>query len=115
MANNLTATITGTASVCQNGTQPVITFTAVNGIAPFTFTYKINGGTDQLVTTTGVNTTATVNAPTGTLGTFTYTLTNVSGAGGASTVIAGQTATINVNEVPTIALSGDRVLSVRPI
>lgn len=106
VANNLTATISGTADVCQNDTQPVITFTAVNGIAPFTFTYKINGGTDQQVTTTGANTTATVNAPTSVLGTFAYALTNVSGAGGASTVIAGQTATIDVNEVPTIALSG---------
>lgn len=106
IANNLTATISGTASVCQNGTQPVVTFAAVNGIAPFTFTYKINGGTDQQVTTTGANTTATVNAPTNVLGPFIYTLTNVSGAGGASTVVAGQTATITVNQVPTIALSG---------
>jgi len=84
----------------------VITFTAVNGIAPFTFTYKINGGSDLQVTTTGANTTATVNVPTSSTGTFVYSLTNVSGAGGATTPISGQTATVNVNAKPTIALSG---------
>lgn len=110
VSNNLTATISGTASVCRNGTQPVITFTAVNGVAPFTFTYKTNGGTDQTVSTTGVNTSVTVNAPTTAVGTFTYSLTNVSGAGGATTPIAGQTAVITVNEIPTITLTGDEYL-----
>ncbi|MHA4739924.1 Ig-like domain-containing protein [Dyadobacter sp. MSC1_007] len=105
VANDLTATISGTASACQNATQPVITFTAVNGIAPFTFTYKINGGTDQTVSTTGINTTATVNAPTTATGTFIYTLTNVSGAGGATTPVAGQTATATINELPTVAVT----------
>jgi uncharacterized repeat protein (TIGR01451 family) len=105
VANNLTATISGTASACQNATQPVITFTAVNGIAPFTFTYKINGGTDQTVSTTGINTTATVNAPTDVAGPFVYTLTNVSGAGGASTAVVGQTATVTINELPTVAVT----------
>ncbi|SDF51350.1 Por secretion system C-terminal sorting domain-containing protein [Dyadobacter soli] len=106
VANNLTATISGSTTACQNETQPVITFTAVNGIAPFTFTYKINGGADQQVTTTGANTSATVNVPTSTTGSFIYSLTNVAGAGGATTPIAGQTATVNVNEKPTIALTG---------
>ncbi|MGN7884953.1 Ig-like domain-containing protein [Dyadobacter sp. 22481] len=110
VANNLTANISGSTTACQNDTQPVITFTAVNGIAPFTFTYKINGGSDQQVTTTGVNTSATVNVPTTTTGTFIYSLTNVSGAGGATTPIVGQTATVNVNEKPTIALTGAQYL-----
>ncbi|KAA0993355.1 Ig-like domain-containing protein [Dyadobacter aurulentus] len=107
VASDLTATISGTANACEDATEPVITFTAVNGIAPFTFTYKINGGGDLTVSTTGVNTTATVNAPTSATGTFIYSLTNVSGAGGATTPVAGQTATITINEVPTIALTGD--------
>jgi hypothetical protein len=106
IANNLTATISGSTDACQNETQPVITFTAVNGVAPFTFTYKINGGSDQQATTTGANTTATVNVPTTATGTFVYTLTNVSGAGGATTPVAGQTATVDVNAKPTIALTG---------
>lgn len=106
VANNLTATILKTVSVCQNATQPVITFTAVNGIAPFTFTYHIDGGPEQNVSTTGVNTVAAVNAPTSATGTFVYTLTNVSGAGNASTSVAAQAATVTVNETPTIALTG---------
>lgn len=106
VSNNLTATISGSTTACQNETAPKITFTAVNGIAPFTFTYKINGGGDLQVSTTGVNTTATVDVPTGSTGTFVYTLTNVAGAGGATTPISGQTATVNVNEKPTIALTG---------
>lgn len=106
VANNLTATISGSTTACENETQPKITFTAVNGIAPFTFTYKINGGGDLQVSTTGVNTTATVDVPTSSTGTFVYTLTNVSGSGGASSTVSGQTATVNVNAKPTIALTG---------
>lgn len=107
VANNLTATISGSTTACQNETAPKITFTAVNGIAPFTFTYKINGGGDLTVSTTGVNTTATVDVPTGSTGTFVYTLTNVAGSGGASSAVSGQTATVNVNAKPSIALTGD--------
>jgi hypothetical protein len=106
VSNNLTATISGSTTACQNEVSPKITFTAVNGIAPFTFTYKINGGGDLQVSTTGVNTTATVDVPTSATGPFVYTLTNVAGAGGASTPISGQTATVNVNAKPTIALTG---------
>lgn len=106
VVNNLSGTISGTASTCQNATQPVVTFTAVNGIAPFTFTYNIGSGASQTVSTTASNTTATVSVPTTSTGTFTYTLTNVSGAGGANTPISGQAATININQVPTIALTG---------
>lgn len=106
VSNNLTATISGSTTACQTEASPKITFTAQNGIAPFTFTYNINGGGDLQVSTTGVNTSATVDVPTGSTGTFIYTLTNVSGSGGASTPIAGQTATVNVNAKPSIVLSG---------
>ncbi|OJV14656.1 MAG: hypothetical protein BGO21_18300 [Dyadobacter sp. 50-39] len=106
VSNNLSATISGSTTACQGEAPAVITFTAVNGIAPFTFTYKINGGSDLQVTTTGANTTATVDAPTGTTGSFVYTLTNVSGSGGASSPVSGQTATVNVNAKPSIALTG---------
>src|SRR6185437_14594699 len=67
-----TATIGGTASVCQNGTHPNVTFTGANGTAPYTFTYTINGGSNQTVTTASGNSVA-VAAPTGTVGTFKYT------------------------------------------
>ncbi|WP_199138929.1 DUF7507 domain-containing protein [Pedobacter sp. ASV12] len=95
-----TATIGGTATVCQNATAPNVTFTGANGTAPYTFTYKINGGADLTVTTTSGNS-VTVAQPTGTTGTFAYTLVSVKDAS-ATTCINAQsgTATITVNSTP---------------
>ncbi|ACT92589.1 Ig-like domain-containing protein [Dyadobacter fermentans] len=107
ITSNLSATISGSTTACQSETAPLVTFTAVNGIAPFTFTYQINGGAEQQVTTTGASTTATVSVPTTATGTFVYTLTNVTGAGSASTAISGQTASVTIDAKPTIALTGD--------
>lgn len=72
-----TATILGNATVCQNAASPIITFTGSGGTAPYTFTYKINGGADLNVVTTSGNS-VTVSASTGTAGTFTYSLVSVS-------------------------------------
>ncbi|MBF6642157.1 gliding motility-associated C-terminal domain-containing protein [Flavobacterium sp. J49] len=71
------ATITGTTTVCQNSTSPVITFTGSDGTAPYTFTYKINNGAPLTVTTNGSNSSVTVPASTATPGVFTYTLVSV--------------------------------------
>lgn len=73
-----TATISGTATVCQNATAPDITFTGANGTAPYTFTYTINGGSNQTVTTV-VGNSVTVSVPTGTSGTFSYNLVSIAG------------------------------------
>lgn len=101
-------TITGTANVCVNGTQPVITFTGTGGSAPYTFTYNINGGTAQTVTTTGMLTTATVNAPTAVAGPFVYNLVNVQNTGSTlcTAAVTGQSATIRVNPLPTATITG---------
>ncbi|HEU4632784.1 MAG TPA: Ig-like domain repeat protein, partial [Flavisolibacter sp.] len=74
-----TATITGATAVCQNTTQPNVTFTGANGTAPYTFTYTINGGSSQTVTTTSGNS-VTVPVSTTAAGTFTYALVSVSDA-----------------------------------
>ncbi|MBK7289473.1 MAG: PKD domain-containing protein [Chitinophagaceae bacterium] len=102
-----TATISGTLSVCKNGTSPNITFTAAGGaVAPYTFTYNINGGLNQTVTTV-IGNSVTVSVPTGTAGTFTYNLLNVSDA---STTLCGQaqagSATVTVIELPTAIIAG---------
>ncbi len=105
------ATITGTAAVCQNAVQPLITFTGSNGTAPYTFTYNINGGPDHTVTTVSGNS-VTVAAPTGTTGIFAYNLTRVSDAGGsACSQVQTGTATITVNNmiVPTVTAAADPV------
>lgn len=95
-----TATIAGTTEVCLNATAPNVTFTGAAGLAPYTFTYTINGGPDQLVTSTGNS--ITVPVPTGTAGTFVYTLVSVKDATstGCSQAQTG-TATVIVNPLPT--------------
>jgi hypothetical protein len=100
-----TATIGGTIAVCKNATSPNVTFTGAAGTAPYTFTYKINGGLDLTVTTTSGNT-VTVAVPTGTTGTFTYTLVSVQDA---SSTTCSQTQTgsavITVNALPTFGFT----------
>lgn len=96
-----TATIAGTTQVCQNDTAPLVTFTGANGTAPYTFTYKLNNGSNQTVVSTGNS--ATVAAPTGVAGTFTYTLVSVqdSSSSTCSQAQAG-TATIVVHPTPMV-------------
>ncbi|MFN2335893.1 MAG: hypothetical protein ABR560_02905, partial [Bacteroidales bacterium] len=38
----LSATIEGNATVCQDAASPSVTFTGSGGTAPYTFTYNIN-------------------------------------------------------------------------
>ena len=101
-----TAILAGTSTVCLGDTNPLITFTGSGGLAPYTFHYKINGGTDQTVTTLSGNS-VTVSAPTGTAGTFTYSLISVAGTGTAvCNTSATGTATITVRPIPTATISG---------
>ncbi len=101
-----TANIAGTVAVCQNAPQPPITFTGAGGTAPYTFTYNINGGAAQTVTTTSGNS-VNVSAPTSVVGSFTYNLINVTDA--SSTICTqNQTGsvTVTVNPLPTATLAG---------
>jgi nitrogen fixation protein FixH len=100
-----TATISGATSVCQNATSPVITFTGANGIAPYTFTYNINGGTNATVVSSG--NTATVTVPTTASGTFTYNLVSVADANTPScSQLQTGSAVVTVNPLPTATISG---------
>lgn len=101
-----TATISGTRGVCKDGTAPNITFTGVEGTAPFTFTYNLNGGANQTITTTSGNAT-TIAAPTNVAGTFVYTLVSVQEASStACSQLQSGTATITVNPLPTATITG---------
>lgn len=100
-----TASIAGTINVCQNATAPLITFTGATGTAPYTFSYNINGGVAQTVTTAAGNS-ATVAAPTGVAGTFVYNLISVTDA--SSTICTqNQTgsATVLVYPLPTASFA----------
>ena len=98
-----TATISGTASVCQNSSSPLITFTGANGTAPYTFSYKLNGGALQTITTTAGNS-ITLAASTATSGTFIYDLVSVSSVTGCSQAQSG-TVTITVNSAPGVIVN----------
>jgi hypothetical protein len=102
-----TATISGTTTLCQNAASPLVTFTGAIGTKPYTFTYKINSGTNQTVTTTGANTSVTVSLATTTAGTYTYTLVSVQDAS-STTCSQAQTgdAVITVNPLPNITSDG---------
>jgi hypothetical protein len=97
-----TATIGGTTAVCQNSPQPNITFTGSGGTAPYTFTYKINGGPDLVITTSAMTNTVTVAHPTAMTGVFNYTLVSISDS------YCGQsqsgTATVTVNAPPVVSI-----------
>jgi surface antigen len=99
-----TASISGTTALCKNEPNPIITFTGAGGTAPYTFTYKINGGSNQTVTTTSGNS-VTVDQPTGTVGTFAYSLVSVQDANICSQNQTGS-ATITVYPLPTATISG---------
>lgn len=96
-----TATITGTATVCQNAPSPLITFTGSGGTAPYTFTYTVTGtpGNQTVVTTSGNS--VTVQASSSIVGVFTYSLVSVKDNTNATQNQTG-TAIITVNAPPTV-------------
>ncbi|MFD2041472.1 hypothetical protein ACFSJW_19050, partial [Flavobacterium artemisiae] len=96
--------IAGTVAVCQNAPQPEVTFTGAGGTAPYTFTYRINGGVDQIATTLSGDS-ATVSVPTGAAGSFDYTLVSVSDANSCANAQTG-TAIITVNALPMASVTG---------
>ena len=104
----LSATIAGTAAICQNG--PAQTITLANPMAlPVIITYSVNDGTNTTTATVNVNGggTATVMASTAMPGTFTYTILSVQyqGTQGCSNAVTGQSAVITVSANSTISLT----------
>lgn len=100
------ATISGSTSVCLNDAQPQITFTGSGGNAPYTFTYTINSGGNQTIISSG--NVANLNVNTGVAGTFIYTLVSVRDNTNDTTNENG-TATVTVNEPPTVDFTFDNV------
>ena len=99
----LSATVTADSkSVCQNGTQPIITFTGAGGSAPYTFSYTING-IEQTAVSSASESTVTINVSTTEAGSFTYTLTKVTDKNNNSQDISSQTVNIIINALPSIS------------
>lgn len=105
-----TATISGTIAVCNGDAQPSITFTGNNATAPYTFSYNINGGATQTVSTTTGNA-VNISVPTNVDGTFTYNLLNVSESStGLCSQTQNGTATITIHPLPTAIISGSTTI-----
>jgi gliding motility-associated-like protein len=101
--DTFTATIsTNKTAVCINSSSPVITFSASNGTAPFIFTYKINNATAQTISTSAGSNSVTLNVPTNTAGTFTYSLLSVTDALGANQDIIDQQVSIIIGSIPSV-------------
>lgn len=103
-----TATIAGTIDVCQGDSPPPIILTGAGATAPYTINYAINGVPQPTVVTSGNS--ITVNAPTGTAGTYTYSLIDVteSSTAGCSQTQVGN-ATLTVNPLPIVDAGEDIV------
>ncbi|MCB9252528.1 MAG: T9SS type A sorting domain-containing protein [Flavobacteriales bacterium] len=97
--------ISGGTNVCQNSTSPKITFTAKGGLKPYTFTYRINTGSTQVITTTTGNT-VSLNVPTNTSGIYTYYLENITDSLGCGRKLKDSTI-ISVNSLPGATIKGD--------
>ncbi|MFN0082142.1 MAG: PKD domain-containing protein [Ferruginibacter sp.] len=108
-----TATISGTTTVCQDATAPFVTFTASNGVAPFTFSYAVttNGVTGAIQTISSnplSSNSVSFQIPMTTIGTLVYTLLHVQNTGSinCTTAITGQTATFTINPIPSATITG---------
>ena len=109
-----TASIGGTTTLCQGATAPDVTFTGAAGTAPYTFTYNVNGGSN--LTVTSIVNTATLAAPTGTVGTFVYNLVSVrdasstlcsqSQSGSATIIIHAPITSNNITSIQQSICSG---------
>lgn len=101
-----TGTVSGGGDFCQYGASPIITFTANGGTAPYTFTYNINGGANQTISTFGTDNTTFMFAPTTSLGSYTYNLVSVVDDKGCSRDVTSSTLVV-INPLPVSSISGN--------
>jgi hypothetical protein len=100
----LSGSISGTATVCQ-GAATSLSFTGTDGTSPYTFTYTINGGGEQTVSTDAGSSSVNLAANTATPGVFTYTVILVTD-GGSNSAVLNNTAVITVNALPVVTFGG---------
>ena len=99
------ATITGSASTICTNDLATISFTGSLGTVPYTFSYNINGGTTQTVTSAG--TTATINVNTSVSGYYNFNLLSVTDLSttACTQTITGLSYAIEVLPPPNLAIS----------
>ncbi|MBP6458576.1 MAG: gliding motility-associated C-terminal domain-containing protein [Crocinitomicaceae bacterium] len=104
----ITATISGSDTVCINDVSPNVVFKGMNGVAPYTFTYKINNGTSQTITTNVGEDVVTLPIPTSVAGVFNVSLVSIreSSALVCSNNTLNANVTIKVNPLPSAQIIG---------
>ena len=81
--SNPIATISSSSSeICENEIA-IITFEGSEGAPNYIFTYTINAGSEQTISTTGSENAVSLNFSTTSSGTYTYTLVKVEDSDGA--------------------------------
>ena len=98
------ATISVSSTAVCKDESVTITFTGSGGLAPYIFTYEIDGVVQAETSPTTGNSINVILTGT-TIGNITYKLTNVRDSNGDSEVITSQEETITVNAPPTVDFS----------
>lgn len=99
------AAITGAAALCQFAPSPKITFTGSGGTRPYTFTYVINNGPANYISTI-TGDTVSIFAPTNVAGTFNYKLIRVQDASiTACQKNLNDSVIITINPIPAAIIS----------
>ncbi|MES1220723.1 MAG: LamG-like jellyroll fold domain-containing protein, partial [Bacteroidota bacterium] len=91
--------IPSSLSVCQ-GLISILTLSTQPGTAPYTFTYTINDGVNQTVSTYGNNTSVDLSVNTYGAGTFTYKLISIKDAADNDLPLNGTTSVVTVKPIP---------------
>ena len=117
VTNAVTGAISGTTTVVQNiATSSAITFTGSGGAANYTFTYNVNGGATQTVSTTGGSNVVIITQSNALQGTFVYNLLSVTDANGcAGTLTAPASATITIVATGTPDLTNSQFFTTTQI
>ncbi|RYE23737.1 MAG: HYR domain-containing protein [Sphingobacteriales bacterium] len=108
VVNTLVGNIGGTSTVSQNvGTTSNVVFLTQGGnnSGPYTFTYTMNGGAPQTITTTGVGSVVTIPQSNAVLGTYTYALLSVTNANGCTAAINPVNDTAVITVIPYVPLA----------
>lgn len=100
------AEIKGATAVCREANSPQVALIGTVGTAPFTFTYHINNGPDQTVTSTNGDT-AFVSASTLIDGAFYYYITGaIDGSSTACYKSQNDSVLITIDPLPTATITG---------
>jgi len=98
-----TATISGTGSVCLNDPPPTVLISGNNGTSPYTFTYNINGGNNQTISTLTGNSSA-LKVSSSTIGALKYDLISVSDDNGCSSDLS-KSLEFEIYDLPAVVIT----------